>query len=65
MKMNVVEHPLFEIVRMDDVPEDSAACIIACDKCNKCDIACDRMPLHAMINVISHAINVINIARMR
>jgi hypothetical protein len=27
--MNVVEHPSFEIVRTDDVPEYGAACIIA------------------------------------
>ena len=39
---NVVEHPTFKIVRTDDVPEYGAACIIACDKCDKCDIACDK-----------------------
>jgi hypothetical protein len=35
--MNVVEHPSFEIVRTDDVPEYGATCIITCDKCDKCD----------------------------
>ena len=44
---NVVEHPSFEIVLTDDVPEYGAACIIACDKCDKshviaCNIACDK-----------------------
>ena len=42
---NVVEHPSFEIVLTDDVPEYGAACIIACDKCDKCNIACNRMDI--------------------
>ena len=40
--MNVVEHPSFEIVRMDYIPEYGSACIISCDRCNKFDIACDK-----------------------
>ena len=45
--MNIVEHPSFEIVRTDDVPEYGAAFIISCDKCDKFDnainvIACDK-----------------------
>ena len=32
--MNVVEHPSFEFVRKDDVPEYGAACIISCDRCD-------------------------------
>jgi hypothetical protein len=65
--MNVVEHPSFEIVRTDDIPKYGAACIITCDKCDKCDIACDRMRSHATnaIHVILHAINAINTARMQ
>ena len=49
---------VFEIVRMDDVPEYGAACLIACNKWDKCDIACNRMRSHATNanNAISHAI---------
>ena len=45
--MNVMEHPLFKIVRTDGVAEYGATCIIACEKCDKCDIACDQMRSHA------------------